>query len=532
MGAALFVCFMLMREYMQVPRSPRRMYIFEKPVSMGILPENPRDDVSKMEVQLPFKRCTELPIPDSYWNLAQDTPAFVSIPQTTDIEIDESICVRVVVPAKTTQMPLKFAPFPGAPWDSILLDLIGQNTNISVPVPLEKTDHTSNFYRDKVHIYEADVVLRDVDVYRPQGYIEYRHAMWNAEGFLDPQPFNPERLIIRPDLQITVTDNEQLSPYSLHKYLDMPLCTEPNADGRWIPIERLPFDPQQVPPPDSHGLVWLPYKCRLQRIAYTDFAKCLAQKYPVVHWYGDSNTRRALKKVATLGKWCVDNPDSLVCKCNDNMEPFSEYGANHRLSAFDLDPEAGTTSMADPFSALPATKPRIVTFKWDGLTTRNAPPWADYFIPNFEQKLGHPMLAILGMTNWDTAFETHAFFANEADRLTDKINTTYALSNNQPPTDIVLRTGQYYCCTSDMDPYWKRRYSRLRNHYFDKTLIETFKNKLGHERRVMVWDVARITERRPYNLRRNDVLTCEANHVRSQLVEIENQVLMNALCNS
>ncbi|KAJ2359342.1 hypothetical protein IWW50_000140 [Coemansia erecta] len=489
------------------------------------LSDSSQADADTLQVQRPprFKLCRELPIPAGYWNLTTaDHSAFVDIPQRSDIGVGESVCVRVIVPGQHTQAPMTFVPYPNAPWDSVLLDLVGGNTNVSVPAALQMTEHTHNYFRDRTHIYEADVVLRDADTYHAEGYIEFRQARWNAEAFLDPQPFEPEQLDI-PDVKVNVQDDDGLSPYSLKRYPDLPLCTDSDADGRWVAVSTLPFDAALVPPADNHGLVWLPYECRLQRITYTAFAQCLARKYPLVHWFGDSNTRRALKKVSTLGAWCSENPEDIVCTCNDNSEAFANYKTNERTAPFDLDPVAGG---AVATSAPSTNASRIVAFKWDGLTTRNSPPWAEYFTSDFTERLGHPKLAVFGMTNWDTAFETRAFFAGEVAKLADVVDSTY------PGTDVVLRTGQYYCCTSDMDKFWKRRYSRLRNHYFDQTLVDHFKTKFAGTRNVLVWNVARLSERRPYKLREEDVTKCAANHVRSEIIEIENQVLMNALCNN
>ncbi|KAJ1849544.1 hypothetical protein LPJ70_000402 [Coemansia sp. RSA 2708] len=507
----------------------------EEPAPMGDLPENTLADVDTTLKQQPprFKRCSDLPIPEHYWNMTiESTPAFVDVPQASKINVGESVCVRVVVPAKPLGTAQTFVPLSNAPWDSVLVDLVGRATNVSVPVPLRMANHTHNQNRDLTHVYEADVVLRDADIYSPEGYIEFRYALWNPEASLDPQPFEPEKLQIPDTLQVNVSDDDGVSPYSLQNYLDLPLCTEPNAEGRWISAASLPFDAAQVPPPDNHNLVWLPYDCRLKRVKYQDFATCLAQRYPKIHWFGDSNTRRALKKVSTLGQWCAAEPNSLVCTCNDNSEKFTNYGAYKRISPFDLDPVAGGAVAPDGAVEPPANRSRIVAFKWDGLTTRNDPPWADYFTQDFEAKLGHPSLAIVGVTNWDTAFETHAFFSGEVDKLAALIDASYPTHLGHPNTDIVLRSGQYYCCTSDMDKFWKRRYSRLRNRFYDATLIDTFKQKLDGKRNVLVWDVAQISERRPYKYREEDVTKCAANHVRSEIVEIENQVLMNALCNS
>ncbi|KAJ1933379.1 hypothetical protein GGF37_006751, partial [Kickxella alabastrina] len=162
---------------------------------------------------------------------------------------------------------------------------------------------------------------------------------------------------------------------------------------------------------------------------------------------------------------------------------------------------------------------------WDGLTSRNNPPWPSFFDKGIATHYGKPNVAIFGFVNWDAAFETHEFFVGEVNRLIDRVASGYPNS-----TEIIIRTGQYYCCTSDMDKFWVRRYSQLRNRNYSNYVIDLFRQRLGASRKVSLWDVALVSERRPIEAR-NDVQKCAANHVRSEIVEIENQVLMNAMCN-
>ncbi|KAJ1990415.1 hypothetical protein GGI26_003540 [Coemansia sp. RSA 1358] len=477
-------------------------------------------------------KCSDIPIISNYWKLqASETPAFIAIPHKGPVQIGGTVCVRVVVPAKLHAQPMLFMPFPNTPWDSILLDLVGNKTGVSVPVELVLTNDVQNYDRNSVHVYEADVLLRDADTYHPSGYIEFRDALWNPDGYSDPQPFVPEPLAIPGNLTVKVLDGDEENPYALSKHLDLPLCTKSDSDGRWVSVNDLPFDASRVLPPDNHNRVWLPYSCRLKPISYADFSRCLVDKYPLIHWFGDSNTRRALKKVTSLGKWCSTKPDinSLTCLCNDNMEQYSRYNSNMRIAPIDMDPINGGVAAHVKngfYGEVVSNKSRIVAFKWDGLTSFNQPAWSHSFDMGMQSHMGKPTVAIFGLTNWDTAFSTRSFFASEVDRLVRLVENEYSDS-----THIVIRTGQYYCCTSDKDMHWKRRYSRLRNRYFDKYLIESFKGRLGGRRAVSVWDVTSVSERRPY-VARDEINSCPANHVRSEIVEIENQLLINSMCNS
>ncbi|KAJ1958125.1 hypothetical protein GGI12_004820, partial [Dipsacomyces acuminosporus] len=88
----------------------------------------------------------------------------------------------------------------------------------------------------------------------------------------------------------------------------------------------------------------------------------------------------------------------------------------------------------------------------------------------------------------------------------------------------------YYCCNSDLSE-WHRRYSRLRNKKFDEYIWNAFKDALRDKGwQVDLWDVSSLSEARPFGAR-NESSTCASNHVRSEMIEVENQLLFNALCN-
>ncbi|KAI9502692.1 hypothetical protein GGI25_003547 [Coemansia spiralis] len=473
--------------------------------------------------------CGQLSIPKQYWDIkSSEMPAFVDIPYTKAINVGETVCIRVVVPKNPYNASMVFTPFSNTPWDSVLLDLVGVETGISIPVDLKLASDVRNYDKHSTHVYEADVQLRDVDVYRPEGYVEYRDALWNAEMPLDPQPFNPEPLYVSAALEVSALDRYGNSTFSLSKYMDLPLCAESNPEGRWVAGENLPFSASTLPHPDNHNRVWLPYNCRLQHISYQSFAQCLIDKYPVVHFFGDSNMRRALKKITTLGEWCSTPEEQATakCLCEDYRDSFERFNVNSRNTIVDMDPIGGGHMPNGSFSlsAPPANKSRVFLRKWEGLVEAFSLDWKDAFRDTIGDVFGHPQVIVLSLTNWDSAFSARAVFLRDVELLLGFIESGY-----RPSTEIIIRTGQYYCCRSDTTP-WKRRYSRLRNKAFDREIISAFHNRFNGTRSIRVWDVAAISEHRPYHAR-NQSLSCPSNHVRSEIVEVENQVLFNYMCN-
>ncbi|KAJ1796757.1 hypothetical protein LPJ59_003551 [Coemansia sp. RSA 2399] len=477
-----------------------------------------------------YYRCADLPIPPEYWTLEEETaPAFVDIPRTKAIEVGETVCVRVVIPAQPSHASVLYTPFPDMGWDSVMLDLVGNDTGISVPVQLRPSPDFRNTRRDSVHVYEADVLLRDVDLYRPQGLIEYRSAEWNPEDGLPIVMYDPEPLLISDLLEIEVADEFGRSPYSLARHMELPLCTELSPEGRWVAAADVPFDTEGLPSPDPQGRIWMPYSCRLQRYSYAGFAQCLLKKYPLMHFYGDSNTRRMLKKVTTLGEWC-SAPESFAthpCMCEDHEEKFDRFNVDHHEILIDIDPINGgrTPSRVNLTAAIPPPdKSRIYFRRWGGLTARNPMPWPRSFEAGVQHYFGTPQVVLLSLTNWDSAFSTRTFFARQLDSLITHMQSSYG-----PDIEIILRTGQYYCCRTDLTRA-KRQYTRMRNQGFDKYIVDVFRERLGPTRNVSVWDVASLMENQPFEAR-NALPFCDSNHARSEILEIENQVLFNHMCN-
>ncbi|KAJ2784358.1 hypothetical protein H4R18_001162 [Coemansia javaensis] len=475
--------------------------------------------------------CRDLPIPDVHWATRDEyAPAFVHVPAPGSVPIGGSVCVRVVVPAMPSSASMVHVPPPGQPWDSVMLDLVGKTTNISVPVRLQLVADIRNTQRGSTHIYEADVVLRDADAFVPRGYIEYRAAEWNSEDEAPVVPYKPEDIFIDGALQVVAEDRDGTSPYSLSRHADLPLCTDPGAEGRWVRAEAVPFSLAAIPPADNHDMVWLPYACRLRRISYPDAASCMAERHPLMHWYGDSNVRRALKKITTAGVWC-SQPDELPtrrCLCEDYSEPFTKFNVNARQQTIDLTREGGQQLEATPgnYTAVPENTARFYVHKWEGLTYRNSPPWDVAFKAGITKTFGAPSVAVISLVNWDSAFSTRASFAAQMERLVAFMAAEYT-----PRTTFVIRTGQYYCCRHDNTPSPRtRNFSRLRNAYFNDYVLQAFRERFGGTNRVLLWDVAGLAEHLPFATRK-EAADCPANHARAEVVDIENQLLFNALCN-
>ncbi|KAJ1745504.1 hypothetical protein LPJ58_006120, partial [Coemansia sp. RSA 1591] len=179
----------------------------------------------------------------------------------------------------------------------------------------------------------------------------------------------------------------------------------------------------------------------------------------------------------------------------------------------DIDPVTGGTLPLDSqqLGTVAANSSHIILFKWGSLTTLNNPPWESTFSLSFTQ-MGTPSVTIFALVNWDVAFSTRSFFTQQVEMLIEHVAQTYLTS-----TDIVIRTGQYFCCTYDINPQLKRKYSRLRIQYFSQYLVDEFNARFGKERRIIIWDVGCISEHRLYAARDEHAKLCSPNHVRADI---------------
>ncbi|OBZ81402.1 hypothetical protein A0J61_10551, partial [Choanephora cucurbitarum] len=159
---------------------------------------------------------------------------------------------------------------------------------------------------------------------------------------------------------------------------------------------------------------------------------------------------------------------------------------------------------------------RVSSYKWDGLTYLNTPSW-DTAVPSSS---GRANVAIFSLGNWDGAFSQLSQFAQDVDRLIMQIKQHY-----RPGTKIVYRTAQYYCCRIDASER-SRQVSGPRMESFDQLARTKFVTQLN----AVVWDTSILGESKTFEEKLPSI-TCPSNHVPADQVEIENQILMNGLCN-
>ncbi|KAI8974393.1 hypothetical protein BDB01DRAFT_806402 [Pilobolus umbonatus] len=557
-------------------------------------------------------RNQELPFPilrkmvADYFNIEDSDPLFhthldLSTPfaflpsMDPELRKGQNVCLRVVVPfmdqGKDDFFKLMYKPFPQysanmtSPWwDTMMVSFLNTETQSSQPVTMEpwlghhvlrdavrtRTQVDSQlpewvklrsdiyYERERMHVYEADIRIIENGTYEIKALLEFVEGRYNFE-YGPVTPYNPVQLPVYP---ATVSINKTRADKLLTEHLSLPLCKRADMPGRWLPWPTKTKHKQSEVVLNKEHKYWAPYTCRYRPISYEQFNRCLSQKYPRgLDMYGDSHTRRSLKKIISHGHWCqhwedhltrppvndeekpvidthlvakrYDRPEDYVhtvdeqthsCYCEDYNEPewnrawfdsymrHSDITLNNNITQIQ---KIGHTEW--DISPITNDSVPISAYKWDGLTYLNNPGW-DQAIEGNTQPVD---VAIFSLGNWDAAFLELDPYLSDVNTLIRQIKDHYDLTK----TKIIYRTAQYYCCRVDLSSR-ARQISGPKNDAFDFIVREKFVSELN----AIVWDTRVISESRTWE-EKIEIVNCPSNHVAADLVEIENQVMMNSLCN-
>lgn len=500
-------------------------------------------------------------------------------------------CVRAVVPPpqpnNTDPYYYRYQPYPQmdakltAPWwDTLMVSALHRETDAVIPIRMvpwtghaalrtawrKRTEDANKpawvhdmeqlmHERNMIHVYEGSLKLPDPGNYEVTGLVEFQGAQWNFEKG-PVVPYNPRKLETYPKQTSISTwtaaaEEENRDTAVAQEHLSLPLCTRGDHTGRWLPGNNI--DSAKRLPLDRHGKFWAPYDCRYRPIGYDEFATCLASKYGKgISMYGDSNTRRAIKKMITHGQWCngwhLQKPETTntevavaddeeaeaaefflqntdpkgwsfnghakqlrSCYCEDFHEP------GWRSSWFDAKKRQNTVFLE---SSSIGHKVQLTSYKWDGLTYLNDPAWDSIFTDSSRKNATANDIAIFSLGNWDAAYMAMEEFVKELNRLVSFIRERHGKAKK-----IIYRTAQYYCCRVD-ETDRHRLLNGPRVQLFDEVARETFIKELN----ASVWDTMALGEARTWE---EKILSrdCPSNHASADVVEIENQILMNMLCN-
>ncbi|KAJ2327205.1 hypothetical protein IWW51_001878 [Coemansia sp. RSA 2702] len=517
-----------------------------------------RSDKSVQSIDRRYS-CAAQPLDAAVWDLrtAGSSRPFAILPAgrrlsngggVLKVTAGQPVCVRIVVPptslggvlAKQEKTIVElFQPLPSEPglWDSIVLDAVGQKSGISIPIRLRPMQHAHMARRDAVHVYEGELRAYDADVFALDGVVEYRDAAWNYEQPAPlPSTYRPESIAVPRGAQVKVIV-PRASSFHPDNYARLPVCQRADEPGRWISTEALPFAAETHGLPVYSGRAWLPYRCRLRGYTYSEFLQCLDDHRPfasdspekyTIHWFGDTNTRRALKKITSLGAWCSGTMATRSqCLCDDSGEAFPRFTGQNtvRDTLLELNDEDGGWSVREDGAKkdrdMSNPQARIYFHRWEGLTRYNGARWQTTLQPDRIGAYPRADLVVVSLGNMDVSFTQFLEHARQLNELVELLQAAY------DDQHIVLRMPQYFCCRAPSgNP--PRRMQRDRNRLYGEYMRRLFELHFGT--RLHVWDVGSIAETLPLELRK-EVTACAVNTVPSELVDLENLQLINGICN-
>ncbi|CAO3660439.1 hypothetical protein CU097_011064 [Rhizopus azygosporus] len=483
-------------------------------------------------------------------------------------------------------LPIQMQPWSG---HRLLRTMARMLNHVSTNLPEWARLREDELYeRMRMRIYEAQITLPQEGEYKLFALLEFLEGRYNFE-YGPVTPYAPIELPVLPTQKLLIGDRnnddpEKLAEKLLDEHLQLTLCTGSDHPGRWLPWPKSRKQ-VQVLGLTRHGKYWAPYSCRYRHITYEQFNRCVAHKYSRgMDMYGDSNIRRSLKKFISHGHWCKNwenhitesiVPDDLLpninktlthsldkrqatlptqtmnqsevgysspqeykyfipeqtrsCYCEDYTEPFWQpvwFDAGGRRVNVDMNNTIaqskglGHTEWDDPEirKRNPRDAFKISSYKWDGLTYLNNPPWQTAVDGNTVAT----DVAVFSLGNWDAAFLELEPYLRDVDRLILQIKTHYDLSK----TRIVYRTPQFYCCRVDHSSR-DRQVSGPRVDVFDAEVRHKFVSELN----ATVWDTRILGESKTWE-EKLESIDCPSNHVAADIVDIENQIFMNGLCNN
>ena len=303
-------------------------------------------------------------------------------------------------------------------------------------------------------------------------------------------------------------------------------------------------------------------RCTYRPFSWSEALGCLAARYPTIHWYGDSNSRRDIRTLYTAGRWldttaysCEDATDSVLA---GTVGPVS--GWPYPLPADRVvlagDPQHGQFRLpaapGEPLSDAHTTGSWLSFLFVAGLTGDHKMP-RDIFTPDGAAAVDprgngsvRVDLVVLGLGSWEamlgqwdlTAYDRwdeQRWHNNDFERLNvtrnllaaaQLIHQLYVLPN--PAVTIVLRTA----------PPMAERAGSAEGRHFQHQRIEAYKRRIVRVlrssvigSRLKVWDVQQLFSYKLHAQPSDDgAELCHNGHVGPVTIRTEVNLLFHALC--
>jgi hypothetical protein len=238
-----------------------------------------------------------------------------------------------------------------------------------------------------VRIYRGTSHIRDAGTWPVSLVLGMRDWTWMLS---DPTKLPPDSalpdLVIHPAGSITVS----MFAESLQRNLTTEQCQSSNLEAHWQFPTNKSSEESRLNPDSNYWFtkkgdrVFTPVSCNMKWFTPGKLAarysrlharnltwpcsaldidegwQCLAERYPVIHYFGDSNGRRFLKTLISNGTWCHGRHEHKSCECEDARDgdrtitqPFGALGGPTHFSVANtpavlprFDPHRSTRSQA------------------------------------------------------------------------------------------------------------------------------------------------------------------------------------------
>ncbi|KAI9334023.1 hypothetical protein BDR26DRAFT_921109 [Obelidium mucronatum] len=460
------------------------------------------------------------------------------------------------------------------PPDDLILSASSKTTHFRQSLRqcrLPSTSPTSSHVYEHSRIYESELELSVHGIYELSVRLEHRDYEWNPINSTHLKISSLKKVTLPLHIQANTTakvyvphtrssiNTNQISPHcNISSLYNSSALTNSSAEeapfpfpldslfpGHWRLHTALLSNPRynSTPwvtnqSPSKTGYLWLPSTdCTLRHFTPPASRKCLIKKYPVIHWYGDSNSRRAIKYLNMNKPWTTfvkGDTDAEICE-DGRSGWFGDFhhgnravliGENEGIANKNPEGEVELMSKSEKWKAAYA---KIYFRSIGDSSTRNPFLWKDIL------DVGHPKnavaesrrynesvkLVIFSSGNWGAAFEQYATWAQELRKFAISLKTLYA---HETGVRFVFRPAQPACSSRVFghNRFEHRKYTHARNEMFRTTAAIIFKEELNAD----IWDVGPVNS--------DDLMCssfdCPSNHAHPSIISMENQLLFNLLC--
>ncbi|KAJ3061225.1 hypothetical protein HDU98_002858, partial [Podochytrium sp. JEL0797] len=169
---------------------------------------------------------------------------------------------------------------------------------------------------------------------------------------------------------------------------------------------------------------------------------CLVTRYPVIHVWGDSNSRRMLKSLGLIN-WCTDA--FAKCNCEDRNEsgPEGVFKQDQRVSRITMGVGMDLKGVEEGEVVESGREKVTVLFEFiGGMGVPNFVPWRERMRLEAERHPyrtdeRHPRLVLVNVGNWDVGGVTEdpegpEDWERNANELVDRMKEYYAAASPPP----------------------------------------------------------------------------------------------------